>query len=124
MRLRATMTVVALSLILVAVIDGGSVLLARVAVTDDAKDAGRAAVVAIEGQPVNGRTATIAYAAAEKAAAENGELVRQDDFLVHADGSVELTLTRIAPTLVFNRLSLSRDWTTVGSTWIQKQIGP
>lgn len=85
-------------------IDAGSVALTRIAVPDDVVAAGQAAASAVEGMPVNQRAASVAWAAAADDARHNGLRVKAKNFRLHPDGHVELTASRIAPTLLINRL--------------------
>ena len=90
-----------------AAIDGGSVLLTTLATPDDLEEAGfkAAAVVSRSNDPVP--TTTTAVAALEAARAEAGKhdiTVREDDFTIYADDTVELTGATTAPTLLFKRV--------------------
>ena len=113
----------------VAVIDGGSVALARMQVSDDAQGAAREAAQAVAGQPINPTTAQVAYDAGLMALPNDRERIVKNgpgdaqDFRVGADGSVTLTVTREAPTLVFKHLPPLRDWTHASSTYTQTKIG-
>lgn len=101
-------TLALLLLPLAAVADLGSVVVVRMTVPDDAAEAGRAGVQAI-GSSVRTSAATPQNAqAAYEAAASVAKLHRQEvdptTFTVYKDGSVRLTVTRTAPTVLFKRL--------------------
>ena len=106
----------AAALALVAVIDGGSVVMSRLAVPDDTLTAGHAAAKAAEGLPVTEQTAVVAFEAAQRSATPQGLTVGTDDFQLYADGRVTLTASRVAPTLVFKHLPMLRDLAQVTST--------
>lgn len=96
---------VALSLVLVVVLDAGSVVLTKMSLADDAGKAGRAAARAVSGLPVTTTTAQVGFAAAGQVAAFNeGEEVQRSDFEVLPGGGVSLTLVRTAPSLVLGRV--------------------
>lgn len=97
-------------------IDAGSVVLTRLAVPDNVQQAGQAGAAAVEGMPVDQRAASIALAAAEEEARTSGLHVRVKTFRLHQDGSVELTGTRVAPTLLLEHLDPFRHYTRVRAT--------
>jgi hypothetical protein len=107
---------VILAVMVLGVIDGGVVGYAHVATEDDAKVVARAAAEAVRGERVTEQTAVIAYQAAESIAHRFGATVPRNDFTVHSDGQVTLTLQRSAPTLVFDHLPFLRDTTTISTT--------
>ncbi len=96
-----------LALLALAVVDGGSVLLTRLTVPDDVRDAGQqaAAVVADRREPVLSRqTATAALAAARSQGDEHHLEIAAESFVVYPDDRVDLTGTRTAPTFLLKRL--------------------
>lgn len=106
----------AAALLLVAVIDGGSVTMSRLAVPDDTLTAGHEAAKAVEGLPVTQQSAVVAFEAAQRSATPQGLTVGADDFQLYADGRVTLTASRVAPTLVLKHLPVLRDLAQVTST--------
>lgn len=114
--------VVTAGLVLV-VIDGGSCALASMSVSDTVKDAGLAAVNAVTNQPVNYRTATTAYQAAQRVAMDNHAQVitdGDDGFALQADRSITLTVTRTAPTLLMSHIGPLRHYTEARASWTAK----
>ena len=97
-------------------IDAGSVTLTRLSIEDNVRQAGQAGATAVEGMPVTQRAASVALAAAEEEARKSGLKVRSKDFRLHQDGTVELTGTRIAPTLLLEHLDMFRHYTKVRAT--------
>jgi hypothetical protein len=65
---------------------------------------------------IDQRAASIALAAAEEEARKTGLKVRTKGFRLHQDGSVELTGTRVAPTLLLRHLEPLRHYTKVRAT--------
>lgn len=114
--LRALAFVVVAALLTGAAVDGGSIVLTRLSVPDDAADVGHAAAANTEGQPATQQTAVVAFDAARRAAAPLGVRVRPDDFTLYPDGRVTVTATRTAPTLLLHRLPLLHDVATVTAT--------
>ena len=102
--------------ILVAAIDTGAVVLARIKVPDDVKRAGLAAAVEVENEPVNQRAATIAYDAATRSARPLGIEIKPKSFTLYPDGRVELTGVRTAPTLLLDRIEPLRHLAKVKAT--------
>lgn len=115
--------------LLIAIIDGASITLARLQVGDDAQAAARQGAQSILNQPINQETAEVAYAAAVEALPNDDERIIRNEgtpaeaFQVGDDGSVTLTVTREAPTLVVKYLPTLSDLTTVTSTYKQLKIG-
>ena len=97
-------------------IDAGSVAMTRLAVPDDVREAGHAAVAAVEGMPVTRQTASIALEAAAHEARPHGLKVKSKHFMLYQDGRVELTASRRAPTLLLDRISVLRHYAAVKST--------
>jgi hypothetical protein len=108
--------IVAAGALIGAGIDAGSVTLTRLSIEDNVQQAGQAGATAVEGMPVSQRAATIALAAAEAEARKTGLKVRTKNFRLHQDGTVELTGTRIAPTLLLEHLEPFRHYTKVRAT--------
>jgi len=102
--------------LLVALIDGGSVVLTEMSVPDDTTAAGQAGAQAVEELPATRQNVVIAFEAARAAAAGDSLKVRTKDFRLFPNGEVSLTASRTAPTLVFHRLPWFRDLTVVTST--------
>jgi len=98
--------------------DLGSVALVRMSVPDDADDAARAGVSAIgfNSGPVTPTTAETAFKAAEDVAHLNRMDLDRQTFTVFADGSVELSAHRKAPTLLFKHLPWVKNHLDVTST--------
>jgi hypothetical protein len=101
---------------LLGAVDGGSVLLTRIATPDDVKAAGQAAAEAVDGMPTNRRTAEVAYAAAADMARRDSVGVATKGFTVYPDGRVRLTGTRTAPTVLMHRIPALEEWTRVTAT--------
>ena len=102
--------------LLVALIDGGSVVLTSLSVPDDTGAAGLAAAAAVEGEPATERAAITAFKAAQLAGAGDSLRVHTKDFVLYPDGRVSLTASRVAPTLMFHRLPWFRDRAVVTAT--------
>jgi len=104
------------ALFLIALIDGGSIVLSRLALTDSAVTVGHDAAQAVEALPVTQQTAVIAFEAAQTAAGSQGLTVPTDDFELYHDGRITLTLTRTAPTLLLQHVPRLRDLAQVSTT--------
>jgi hypothetical protein len=102
--LRPLVWVVVTVVATLAVLDAGSVLLTRVAVPDQAREAGYAAAEAAQDRPVDRQTARVALVAAREQAGTTGNTVRARDFVLRPDGRVSLTAGRTAPTLLLHRI--------------------
>jgi hypothetical protein len=97
--------VVVAAVVLVVVLDAGSVVMTRMSLSDDGREAGRAAARAVSGLPLTAVTAVTAFeAAAEVAAQKDGVSVRESGFEVLSGGGVALTVVRTAPSLVLGRV--------------------
>ncbi len=97
--------------------DLGSVALVRMSVPDDAGEAARAGVTAIQfDRTATSTTAATAYQAANGVAALHRMDLDEQTFKVFADGSVQLTAHRKAPTVLFKRVPWLRDHTDVTAT--------
>jgi hypothetical protein len=120
--LRGTLWFASAALVLLALVDGGSVMLTRLAVPEDAKTAGQVAAEATEGMPANRQTALAALGAAQDQARTEGITVADEDFTVYPDGRVKLTATRTAPTLLLHRIERLRSYTEVSTTVTVKAL--
>lgn len=107
---------VAVALLLIALVDGGSVVLTSLSVPDDTAVAGQAAAAAVEGVPATKHSAITAFEAAQSAGTGNSLQVHTKGFRLYPDGRVSLTASRVAPTLVIHRLPWFRDRAVVTST--------
>jgi Flp pilus assembly protein TadG len=85
------------------VIDGGSVFMTRVSVPDAARNAGYAAARAAEGQPMTRRTVLVAYNAARDDGEKRDLKIKTRNFTLYPDGKVKLTATRTAGTFILHR---------------------
>lgn len=102
--IRGLVAVAALVLAVLA-IDSGSVVLTRMSSHDDVQQAGyQAAAVAKQG-PATRQTAVGALAAAERDAEPHGITVSSKGFTIYPDGSVRLTGTKKAPTLLMKHVA-------------------
>jgi hypothetical protein len=97
-------------------VDGGSVMLTRISVTDDARNAGYNAAAAAQNLPTTRQTALIAFEAAQETAKEKGLTVSTEDFTLYPDGRVRLTTGRAAPTLLLHRVDSLRHLGEVEAT--------
>jgi hypothetical protein len=109
----AIVWLLAVALQLVALVDGGSIMLTELSVPDGTEVSGQAAVAAVEGLPATKHNAVIAYTAAQAAGDELTLHIHTEGFRLYPDGRVTLTASRTAPTLVFHRLPWFRDLTLV-----------
>lgn len=98
------------------VIDGGSIFLTRMSVPDAAKNAGYAAAAAAEGQPTTRRTVLVAYSAARDDGQKRNLKIKTKNFTLYPDGKVKLTATRTARTVVLHRISAWSHWADVSAT--------
>lgn len=112
-----------IALPIVAVGDLGSIAVVQLAVPDDAREAGRAAVQAIEyvKNPTSAN-AKIAYEAASSVARLHRQQVDPETFTIYSDGAVELTVTKTAPTLVFKHLPGLRDLARASNTTTVERV--
>lgn len=111
--------------LVVALFDSGSVALNRMQASTDAQNAARSAVLAIANKPLNQATAQIAWQAAEQSLPSSDTLVRNtpvaaDRFTLNQNGSVTLTVTRVAFTLVFKYFGFVRKYTHITETYTQQ----
>ena len=98
------------------VIDGGSIFLTRMSVPDAAKNAGYAAAAAAEGQPTTRRTVLVAYNAARDDCQKRNLKIKTGNFTLYPDGKVKLTASRTASTLVLRRIPSWSHWADVSAT--------
>lgn len=99
--------------LVVAAVDAGAVVLARIKVPDDVKRAGLAAATEVEDEPVNQRAAALAYDTATRQARPLGIDIKAESFTLYPDGRVSLTGVRTVPTLVLGRIDPLRHFTKV-----------
>ncbi|WP_019874587.1 hypothetical protein [Sporichthya polymorpha] len=93
------------ALLVVGGADLASVALVKVSVPDNANEAARAGVMAVDGRDMaTPRTAETAYNAANAVADLHRMTIDPQTFTVYADGSVELTAHRSAPTMLFKHI--------------------
>lgn len=107
-RLLTLLPLIALPVLVCA--DLGSIALVKLAAEDNAAEAGRAGMSAIQFE----RTATpqnaeLAFQAASSVADLHGQQIDEDTFTIFDDGSVRLTARRTAPTVFFKHLPGLRD---------------
>ena len=107
---------VAMLVVGLTLVDGGSVAITRASVPDEARNAGYSAAEAAHGMPNTQQAALIAYDAATRSGASAALRIERKGFTVYPDGKVTLTVTRTAPTLVFKHLPVLRDLTVVTAT--------
>lgn len=114
----ATLSLIATPI--VAVADVGSIVVVQMTVPDDAAEAGHAGVQAIgrnlyvsAATPENAR---LAYEAAASVAELHRQEVDPQSFTVYKDGSIQLTVRRTAPTVLFKRVPGLRNLTSFDST--------
>lgn len=129
---RVVQWAVVLAVVLVVVLDAGSIFLTKMSLSDDAKQAGREAARAVSGMDLNSETAKVGYEAATKVTdLKDGVTVvqrgagakREQDFEVLSDGRVRLTVVRTAPSLVLGRVSwIARFGVVSVSTQVEKPV--
>jgi hypothetical protein len=107
------LTVALIALPIVLAVDAGAVTLTKLAVPDDAGEAGRAGVQAI----LFNRTATpeeaqLAYTAAKSVADTHHEQIDPATFTITKDGAVSLTVSKHTGTILFKHLPILKDLTT------------
>jgi hypothetical protein len=94
-----------------------SVGLVKVSTPDDAGEAARAGMTAIEfDRTATPQTAEAAFRAASDVADLHRMSIDKDSFRVYSDGSVELTGHRSAPTMLFKHLPGLKDLTATTAT--------
>lgn len=117
--IKRSLTAVAAVALALLVIDGGSVLLTRLTTPDELEGAAQKAAAVVAHRDEGVPTPQTAMAALEAARAEAGKheiTLSEDDFLVYADDSVELTGVATAPTLLLQRVPFLADLAEVTST--------
>ncbi len=89
----------------VGVADLGSVALVHLSVPDDADEAGRAAVQALQfSRTATPKDAEIGFNAAKSVTDLHHQHLDPQSFTIYRDGSVRLTVSKTAPTILFKRL--------------------
>jgi hypothetical protein len=98
---------------LLVAVDLASVALVHISVPDDAGEAARAGVAAIQFErSATPQQAQLAFNAASEVADLHRLTLDRESFTVYADGAVALTASRKAPTLLFKHLPGLKDLTT------------
>ena len=97
-------------------IDTGSVILTKVSTPDDIRDAGYKAAAVAEQGPATRQVAVNALSAAQQDALAHGITVVSKGFTIYPDGSVTLTGTKTAPTLLMQHVALLSRLTHVSTT--------
>lgn len=118
-RIRRSLLLAAVVIAALLAVDAGSVLLTRLASPDELESAGQKAAAVVAHRSEGVPTPQTALAALEAARAEAGEheiALSEDDFLVYADDSVELTGVATAPTLLLKRVPFLADLAEVTTT--------
>lgn len=113
---RRCLGMVIAAVVLVLVFDTGSIVLSKVRVQDDVLTAGLAGSRAVEGLPATPGTASVALRMAEAEARKHGLRLQRARFLLYAGGTVELSGSRTAPTLLLHRLEPLRHLADVRAT--------
>lgn len=103
--LRGVILVLAAIFSLVVLVDGGSVFLTRMAVPDEARQAGYAAAAAVADEEASPQTVRVAFQAARTDARARNISISTRSFTLYPDGRVTLTARRTAPTLLLHRIS-------------------
>jgi hypothetical protein len=97
-------------------IDAGSVALTRMALADDAREAGHTATELVGHATPTQPLADAALLAAREEARAHGVIVRRKGFTIYPDGRVTLTAAKEAPTLLLGRVGALRHFTEVRTT--------
>jgi hypothetical protein len=113
---RAIGWLLAAALLVVTLVDAGSVVLTRVSVPEGVRDAGRAAGATVPDPPLTPDAASAALAAARAQARPRGLTIRRKGFTIYPDGRVTLTGSRTAPTLLLCHLDRLRGLAEVSAT--------
>ena len=113
--IRTVMIAAALVLAVLAV-DAVSIVLTRMSSHDDVQQAGYQAASVAKNGPATRQTAVAALSAAERDAEPHQITVQGKDFTIFPDGSVTLTGTKTAPTLLMKHLSVFDHLTHVSTT--------
>jgi hypothetical protein len=106
-----TRLVIVLAIVGVLGYDGFSIMSAHVNTENDAQTAAYAASQAYNSQSNHNLPA--AYAAAVASVRGKGETVLTTGFTANADGTIHLTVQRIAPTVVIKHFGSLHSWTVV-----------
>jgi Flp pilus assembly protein TadG len=114
--LRSIVLTLVAAVIVLCMVDGGSVFMTRASVPDAARNVGYAAANAAEGQPTTHRTVVLAYAAASDDAKSRNLTVSTKNFTLYKDGKVKLTASRTARTFLLRRISPWRHFADVSAT--------
>lgn len=103
--LRGFVAVLGFALLVLASVDGGSVFLTRMAVPDEARQAGYAAAAAVANEEATPQSVRVAFEAAREDARARDISISTRSFTLYPDGRVTLTARRTAPTLLLHRIS-------------------
>lgn len=104
LNLHGVVAVLGFALLVLALVDGGSVFLSRMSVPDQARQAGYAAAAAVENEKATPRTVRVAFDAAREDARARNISISTKSFTLYPDGRVTLTARRTAPTLLLHRI--------------------
>ena len=97
--------------------DVGSIALVHLSVPDDAAEAGRAGVAAIQySREATQEGAEAAYEAAAGVADLHRQEIDKRSFTISKDGSVTLTVSKTAPTVMFKHIPGLRDLAYASTT--------
>jgi hypothetical protein len=114
-RLWVTLPLIVLPIVIAA--DAGSVTLTKLSVSDDAEEAGRAGVQAIMFNGVaTPEQAQHAFDAAKAVSDTHHEHIDPTSFTITKDGTVTLTVTKHAGTILFKHLPMLKRLTTTTVT--------
>lgn len=114
-RLLTALPLVALPVMIA--IDLASVALVQLSVPDDAGEAARAGMAAVQFErSATPQQAQIAFNAASQVADLHRMNLDRESFTVYADGAVTLTASKKAPSLLFKHLPRLKDLTTSTET--------
>lgn len=114
-RLLTALPLVALPVVIA--IDLASVALVQLSVPDDAGEAARAGMAAVQFErSATPQQAQIAFNAASQVADLHRMNLDRESFTVYADGAVTLTASKKAPSLLFKHLPRLKDLTTSTET--------
>jgi hypothetical protein len=110
-----TLALIALPIVLA--VDAGAVTLTKLAVPDDAAEAGRAGVQAIMFNGVaSPEEAQAAFTAAKSVADTHHEHIDPASFTITKDGQVTLTISKHTGTILFKRLPMFKGLTHTTAT--------
>ena len=104
------------AVLVVVLVDAGSVALTRASVPHGVRDAGRAAAATVPDPPLTPDAAATALAAARAQARPRGLTIRRKGFTIYPDGRVTLTGSRRAPTLLLCHVDALRRLAEVSAT--------